>query len=95
MFNINPQLLLSEMKLFASTDAEVDINFIQKEPTDDFYSQDHKIGAISNTLPMGSVTAEEFFNLSAAMNTKLAAIDHGTGTNFFFGFSKYRETRVT
>ena len=43
VLNINPQLLSSEMELFASTDTEMDINFIQKELKEDSYPQYFKM----------------------------------------------------
>jgi len=37
VLNINPQLLLSKMELFASTDTEVDINVIQEQLKENSY----------------------------------------------------------
>ena len=59
---INPQLLSSEMELFASMDTEVDINFIQKELTEDSYPQYYKMVQLALTLPVGSATAERSFS---------------------------------
>ena len=62
ILNINPQLLSSEMELFASMDTEVDINFIQKELTEDSYPQYYKMVQLALTLPVGSATAERSFS---------------------------------
>jgi len=57
VLNINRQLLLSEMELFASTDTEMDINNVMQEQLkDNSYPQYYKIVQLALTLPEGSTS---------------------------------------
>jgi len=62
VLNINPQLLLSGLELFASTDTEVDINVMQEQLNENSYPKYNKIVQLALTLPVGSATEERSFS---------------------------------
>jgi hypothetical protein len=59
---INPQVLASEMELFASTEKKIDLDVIQDELTIEVYPQYYKMVQLALTLPVGSATAERSFS---------------------------------
>lgn len=59
---INPQLLASEMELFASTEKKIDLDVIQDELTIEVFPQYYKMVQLALTLPVGSATAERRFS---------------------------------
>jgi hypothetical protein len=60
---INPQLLASEMELFASRlNNKITLDVIQHELTFEVYPQYYKMLQLALTLPVGSATAERSFS---------------------------------
>jgi len=59
---INPQVLASEMELFASTEKTINFDVIQDELTIEVYPQYYKMVQLALTLPVGSATAEKSFS---------------------------------
>jgi len=59
---INPQVLASEMELFASMESIITLDVIQNELTVDVYPQYYKMVQLALTLPVRSATAEKSFS---------------------------------